>query len=585
MQDHLFLFTLGPVQSFIAQARKTHDLYAGSRILAELTRAAADEAIRLQIDLIFPAKITKGSPIPNRFIGKISGKPQADLQQIGIQIEKAVQDRFTTLADAALKAAGTPAPKDFQQQIAGHCDINWLFYPVESDTDEAYRKAYYLIEQEMQAVKNFRLKPQMPEQGRKCSLDGERNALFFGPGTNPRYIGKDATVIQGGMWLAENEGLSAVSLVKRGFEKPSTPSFPSTAEIALLDTVKEKSTLFDFYKDFIKAEEFDYQFCYKENLTQKYLEKNGYRDILTRISPAALEGCRQQLFGARDLPKHYALVAFDGDNMGQIMSGAADFFKGSDLEAFQRSVSERLLAFAENVHQLFTNNPTWGRVVYTGGDDFMGFINLQHLFPAMAQLRENFQRTVNQPLRSDGYFKEGINFTFSAGIALAHYKIPLSIVIQTAKEAEECAKKSGRNAFSIAALKHSGESHTATYPWELNNDMQYWNALEKLTGFLEQQVCSENFARVLAKSFYLLSDESGNVINSEMLETEVKRTVKRAMSPDKKDETSHVTECILSLLRAPQSAPTRAIALKDFTEMLNIALYLKRVRKNTQKNK
>ncbi len=34
MNNHLFLFTLGPVQSFIAQARKTQDLYAGSETLS-----------------------------------------------------------------------------------------------------------------------------------------------------------------------------------------------------------------------------------------------------------------------------------------------------------------------------------------------------------------------------------------------------------------------------------------------------------------------------------------------------------------------------------------------------------------------
>ncbi|NTW88345.1 MAG: hypothetical protein HGB26_04300 [Desulfobulbaceae bacterium] len=34
-QQYLFLFTIGPVQSFIAQARKTRDLYAGSAILLE----------------------------------------------------------------------------------------------------------------------------------------------------------------------------------------------------------------------------------------------------------------------------------------------------------------------------------------------------------------------------------------------------------------------------------------------------------------------------------------------------------------------------------------------------------------------
>ncbi len=39
-KQYLFLFTIGPVQSFIAQARKTRDLYAGSAILGEIIDAA-----------------------------------------------------------------------------------------------------------------------------------------------------------------------------------------------------------------------------------------------------------------------------------------------------------------------------------------------------------------------------------------------------------------------------------------------------------------------------------------------------------------------------------------------------------------
>ena len=40
--QYLFLFTIGPVQSFIAQARKTRDLYAGS-----IKALLYDEELRL----------------------------------------------------------------------------------------------------------------------------------------------------------------------------------------------------------------------------------------------------------------------------------------------------------------------------------------------------------------------------------------------------------------------------------------------------------------------------------------------------------------------------------------------------------
>jgi len=40
MNKYLFLFTISPVQSFIAQARKTKDLYDGSKLLTDLIKVA-----------------------------------------------------------------------------------------------------------------------------------------------------------------------------------------------------------------------------------------------------------------------------------------------------------------------------------------------------------------------------------------------------------------------------------------------------------------------------------------------------------------------------------------------------------------
>src|SRR5690606_34165073 len=55
MTAHLLLVTLGPVQEFIAQARRTRDLWYGSHLLPELGRAAARALADGGADLIFPA--------------------------------------------------------------------------------------------------------------------------------------------------------------------------------------------------------------------------------------------------------------------------------------------------------------------------------------------------------------------------------------------------------------------------------------------------------------------------------------------------------------------------------------------------
>ena len=57
MSDHLLAMAIGPVQDFIAAARRTRDLWFGSHVLSEISKAAA-KAVADQVGfdaLIFPA--------------------------------------------------------------------------------------------------------------------------------------------------------------------------------------------------------------------------------------------------------------------------------------------------------------------------------------------------------------------------------------------------------------------------------------------------------------------------------------------------------------------------------------------------
>src|SRR5579884_4046007 len=68
-KQYMLLFSLGPVQSFIAQARKTRDLMLGSFLLSMLMEAAMKGLDKEK--LVFPADpiIKNGiSDLPNKFI-------------------------------------------------------------------------------------------------------------------------------------------------------------------------------------------------------------------------------------------------------------------------------------------------------------------------------------------------------------------------------------------------------------------------------------------------------------------------------------------------------------------------------------
>jgi CRISPR-associated protein Cmr2 len=180
--SYVFILSVGPVQGFIAQARKTQDLYSGSRLLSELCRAAIDEAENKDIEIVFPylPKGTQFSSIPNRMVGIYRGLN--DLSEIGSAIEQAVKDKWQEKIDKVLKEQSKHEPRiiDFgiqcQVQLDNLLEIYWIFEPMKNDD---YATAYALAEKHLGGVKNFRPFQQTEEKGRKCTLDGERNVKFY----------------------------------------------------------------------------------------------------------------------------------------------------------------------------------------------------------------------------------------------------------------------------------------------------------------------------------------------------------------------------------------------------------------------
>jgi CRISPR-associated protein Cmr2 len=600
MEKYIFLFTLSPVQSFIAQARKTQDLYAGSRILSELTKAAATEAKDNQgIHLVFPQNTEGAASFPNRFIGTIENASK-DLQTIGQAIEKVVIDKFKEFANDVLERVKLSKPNGFEEQINNHLDINWLFHPIKTTYADAYKE----IEPLMASLKNVRfISNTHPEAGRKCSLDGELNALFRGQHTTNSQLKKQAIPVSTGAWLNANEGLSAVNLVKRTYE---AQKFPSTAEVALsfhiehLDVVPKIN--YGIYKSMFSKDRFDEQLCYKENLTQKYLEQNGYKDVLDKYPLAKLQELRSNAFGDKELQKYYAVIAFDGDKMGELLSGETRKDKSGDLEVFQGKVSGLLMLFSQFIYDTLDKKKV--HVIYTGGDDFLGFVNLHDLFEVVETLRIQFDEQVNKVLKED--LEADKPFTFSMGIAIAHYKTPLSIVLKTARDMETKAKNDGkRNAFAIAALKHSGESHEAYFKWELteNKGLPKWNTLKKLVDYFQND-CSETFVRSLDKEFYLFQQKDKIKIERRKIKEEIvqnesekdvqkhyylfpelKRLTLRSMNENSKTDPTVIAEDVWQFFVYDTIIDEYVFYAQNALDAIKVALFLKKETKVDKKVK
>ncbi len=546
MNNYLFLFTIPSVQEFISQARKTHDLWAGSQIFSELVKHAADVFYSKGGEPIFP--VQEAEQFTNRFLGTI----QIDNpKEVAEEIAEAVKDKWKEIV---LKAIANPGlnenelPQGFWEQINSAFDIKSAY--VEWDgKDERYQTAYQEIERLMGALKNVREFTQCNyqkingtliygERGRKCSVDGIRNVKFYrlleNEEENDRlfdkklFVSKDEVRVFSNLnsrYLQAGEGLSAVSFVKRCFKNSKDgETFPSTAKIALLHNYEKFQTEIENYLELFKREKFisriskdlekfkikqneclsdkfndygDFYFLYDENLNPKNIPEDCQRKALKQYYTNYLKEL--------DIVKYYAVVVFDGDSMGKQLA------KVKSIEEHKK-ISKALSDFSNDVKNLdFTKDTSkLSRVVYSGGDDVLAFVNLEYLFDFLREVRELYSKHL-QPIANELNNKRPeaeFEFTISAGVAITHYKTPLGIVLKEARHALEHRAKSldGKNAVAFSVLKRSGERIDFAFKWQ--------SSLLEFIRELKSNIAEQNISTSFIKKFL----DNMQIINMDRLD-------------------------------------------------------------------
>jgi CRISPR-associated protein Cmr2 len=574
MSQFLFLFTIGPVQSFIAQARKTQDLYAGSFLLSHLADIAITK-LNMLVDscvLIFPNKEIASKP--NRFIAKIECE---DPEKIGPELCSFVQREYREICQDIIKKLSLRAPEGFDKQINYLLDLHWIALDFK---EGEYASKFYELESYLGAIKNIRRFCQFQEAGRKCSLCGERNVLFYGGKKKRAHVHNAERITNvSNKFISDGEGLCAVCLSKRfagrHFKNKYDGSYPSTAEITLMDTIsKLDSSLLNDYKvifreykilfcdnfeeklefkselskkyfekyeinadlkvslkeltrlsnntlsklnaslpddyKIILRDNFDEQLYFKDNLTKKYFEKNG----INADPEVSLEELTKLTNIAEKkglkFSNYYALLCLDGDNMGKWLSG--EFLDDNDKSELLSFHGDltKKLGSYADKVEEIVQKPT-GTVVYSGGDDVLAFINLNYLLPIMKELRENFPA-----FEESSCIKAGNNSSASCGVCIAHYKTPLQEVLTWARKMEHEAKSiegnDKKDAFALAVLKRSGEIHKTVFKWKYDT-LDTIEVLAELVSLLKPRSNSETPS--FSDSFVKKLNEEFNLLMDE----------------------------------------------------------------------
>lgn len=544
MNKALFLFTIGPVHAFIAQARKTRDLYAGSYLLSYIitkTVGYIKEQYEDKIKIVFPnIDVLGDNGAPNRFVAIVKDLDRTAQQKLGRSMEKYVQELFFNIGVEVLSAMNLTTNKQcmiqIKEQLEGQLEVYWVFQDFEDSKD--YKPGYQQLIQNMQHIKRVRTFQQSQEPwGRKCSLNPDKNIIFVRKENNrlPHFVQEDYAIplppnqFQGD--IDPKEGLSMGILIKRllYYNKnrfPRLQPFPSTYQIVLQPFLEQS-----VWQKYGKTKNYDlgaliFDYYHNKPAFEALKSAEDKEDREAYANARIIIDKLQQKFSLTNVPSYYALVKFDGDSMGHIYA-ETEIPANKHYGEFHCELSKALVQFAQDTNDYVTNNPIIslrGRVVYAGGEDFLGFLPIHSLFATLTKLREKYLAIPEQKALKPYGLK---NFTLSAGIVIAHVKEPLQRVIWEANKMEHYAKSIDQNkdAFAISILKRSGEN------LRIRGKFKFFANLEKTIKAIGNMELSHSFVYQL--SAVLTRITSSDVVFKEAtVRNELIRQLKKSGTTD-----------------------------------------------------
>jgi CRISPR-associated protein Cmr2 len=260
----LLMFSLGPVQSFIAQARKARDLWSGSFLLSLLMEAGMQDIDHSA--LIFPAESSidtraKNIPdLPNKYVACFPDLQTA--KAAALSSTKQIEERWLSICEDVWQKNILPfvdAPSIttrtiWERQIDPQAFFE-IFWVIVERQNQDYPTWLRQAQEALAARKRSRTVKWLAENtiwdepGAKSTISGEREALH-GQGTSHAAIRsfwqKIAAAFPHDLNPDGEERLDAVDTVKRfAFQtqtlraKITASGFPSTSSIATASYVKQ----------------------------------------------------------------------------------------------------------------------------------------------------------------------------------------------------------------------------------------------------------------------------------------------------------------------------------------------------------
>lgn len=554
-----FHFTLGPVQGFVAQARRTRDFWAGSFLLSWLAGVAICAVEKQGGKIIFPipnqnfldailgknkeAKPQQGG-IPNRFMADISNCQKFD----GNAVTNAVKQAWLAIADKVwekdrqgLEQQGYPTKEIWERQNNNFWDMSWVI--TEGRDTSALDKR-----------KNFRTHTTSVEGGYKCMMmEGYQElsgASDKNSGKKRRNYWVNLVQLIHSKDIGETEELCAIAYIKRRFvhtfkdvKKPievngntlmihgwqlphNVPSVAYMASVPWLKNLLENQNYMDDFKQVLNHID-EMKYFSDVDINERAESKNHVKTIQQIINDTKIDLKEISLDGNIYYQTFWDNIGnfvadkqnYDGkidDYRPKIKSALSKLYE--KMDDFEPSPYYAILLMdgdslgKQMSHEArqpiiskaldnFTQQAQEivrnndGFLIYAGGDDVLALLSLDDAIKTANQLRIAYADCFAQASNNE----TKVHSTLSGAINYCHIGMPLTQVLMDSHDLLDNIAKDGvgRNALAVRVWKPSGQAVQWAMPWEKVVDNQ---AVEKIVQNLNLDGIDKNSSVIEALS-------------------------------------------------------------------------------------
>jgi CRISPR-associated protein Cmr2 len=476
MTAHLLRFDVGPVQEMIAAARRTRDLWLGSFLLSEVSKAVAKTIMDHGGLLIFPSPAKPEDLNPDSTLNVanviLAELPEGrDPKFIVASARESAQMRWREFAEQAREdCQRIIRDQIWNEQVDDILELYAAWVPFTPVNYSQQRQRLARLLSGRKSCRNFLVgdgHPGVP----KSSLDGLRETVLRDEDRN-----NWPTHLRHRLRLRTGEQLDVLGIVKRtGGDKKRYPSVSRIAADPWLRGVVaqgldlqplrqacehlvgsetlhrvDTSNLHEDYNHFPYEGTTVYRNRHRE-LADETGENIAVLDFLRSDLEQVERAAGRARLGAEPDPYVAVLVA-DGDKMGQAISSL-------NTPAGHRTFSGNLANFANEAGRIVKEHH--GVLIYSGGDDVLALLPVDQMLKCAEKLHEAFEQSMKKALPD----LNGGWPTLSVGLAVGHFMENLEDLLEYGRAAEKAAKRPDRDGLAVHLHKRGGGPIRVRKPW------------------------------------------------------------------------------------------------------------------------